>query len=237
MSNNLMYRELMQLVLDYGDLKISKKQLMSQLDSADYMSLASKIKKAAEFRSNKIVDRNLEVVYVTGPSGSGKTVLAKYLADKLHFDYFVSGSGDDFLDKYDKEECIILDDFRASSMRFMEVLKFLDNNTNSTVRSRYYNKDISNTKLIVITSVVQPSELYTMFQHDDNQEPVKQFYRRIGNRYFEINDKTGDIYEVDCYTLRETGNTLGNINDIFKELNINVNKTKSSLLDKFLIKR
>ena len=108
-----MFIDLEQLILDYGDLKISKRQLMSQLTAADYIKLAGKIKKAAEFRSAKITARNLEVIYINGKSGSGKTVFAKYLAEQLHFDFFVSGSGEDFLDGYDKEECIILDDYEG----------------------------------------------------------------------------------------------------------------------------
>lgn len=228
--------DLENLIDDYGELRISKKQLMSHLTHRDYQQLSSKIKKAQEYRSLKQIDRKLEVVYINGKSGSGKTVLGKYLADKLHFDYFVSGSGDDILDGYDKEECIILDDFRAGSMRFMEVLKFLDNNTNSSVKSRYYNKDISNTKLIIITSVIKPQDLYSMFKTDEGvQEPAKQFYRRLNNIYYQIDDN-GEIKAIDIDTDMYKGYTLGNINTIFKELNINVDKPlENSLLKKFFI--
>lgn len=224
--------DLEQLILDYGDLKITKKQLMQHLTCADYQKLAGKIKRAQEFRAFKTADRNLEVLYISGKPGMGKTVYAKYLAERLlHFDYFVSGSGDDFLDGYDKEECIILDDFRASSMRFMEVLKFLDNNTNSSIRSRYQNKDISNTKLIILTSVYPPQLLYSMFKSDEGaKEPAQQFYRRIGNRYFRIEDD-GDIAELSTDSDDWTGQSLGNINDVFKELGIDVKaKHKNSLL-------
>lgn len=217
-----------QLILDYGELKISKKQLMKHLSALDYQKLRSKIKAMQEYRSFKIGDRDMEVLYITGQSGSGKTVFAKYLADKLHFDYFVSGSGDDFLDGYDKEECIILDDFRASSMRFAEMLKMTDNNTNSTVRSRYYNKDISNCHLMVMTSVYEPCDLYSMFKSDDGdtpmKEPIMQFYRRLGNHFFKI-ASNGDIEEFatdknDMFKYIKTGANLGNINEVFDELNI-----------------
>lgn len=222
-----MFIDLEQLILDYGELKISKKQLMRSLSALDYQKLRSKIKAMQEYRAFKIGDRDMEVVYITGQSGSGKTVFAKYLADKLHLDYFVSGSGDDFLDGYDKEECIILDDFRASSMRFAEMLKMTDNNTNSTVRSRYYNKDISNCHLMFMTSVYEPCDLYSMFKSDDGdspmKEPIMQFYRRLGNHFFKI-ESNGDIAEYatidDLFKYTKTNKTLGNINDVFKELNI-----------------
>ena len=143
------------LLQDYGNCKITKRQFMSVLQANPYgldwyMTNYSKITKAEKYRANLLKDRNLEVLYIAGPSGTGKTTLAKYYADKLNYDPFVSGSGDDFLDGYDKEECIILDDFRAGSMKFAELLKFLDNNTGSSVRSRYYNKDINNCKLLIL---------------------------------------------------------------------------------------
>jgi len=72
-------------------------------------------------------------------------------------------------------------------MKFAELLKMLDNNTNSSVRSRYYNKDISNCKLIVLTSIMKPDELYSFFKDDSgesNQEPIEQFYRRIKHHFY-----------------------------------------------------
>ena len=132
---------------NYANLRITKKQFYSKLQSVDngfelYHDKYSSITKAEKYRANILKERNLEVIYVCGPSGSGKTTFGKYLAAKLNYDPFVSGSGDDFLDGYDKEECIILDDFRAGTMKFSELLKFIDNNTGSSVKSRYYNKDI-----------------------------------------------------------------------------------------------
>lgn len=232
----------MKYINDYGNLKLSKKKLFKILDenggAAIYQKYRSKIKAAAEYRSTKLVERNLEVVYITGTSGSGKTTLAKYLSDKLNLDYFVSGSGEDFLDGYDREECIILDDFRASSMRFSEALKFLDNNTNSSVRSRYYNKDISSCRLIFITSVQEPQLLYGLFKQDDMvQEPAKQFFRRLGDKYYKIEDD-GRIRGYHIINISEdelNGENLGNINDVFDELGIDPsNPHKDSLLSGFI---
>lgn len=226
--SDMLFVDIEQKILDYGECKISKKQLMTYLSALDYQKLRSKIKAMQEYRAFKIGDRDMEVVYITGQSGSGKTVFAKYLAEKLHFDYFVSGSGDDFLDGYDKEECIILDDFRASSMRFAEMLKMIDNNTNSTVRSRYYNKDISNCRLMIMTSIYEPCDLYQFFKSDDGdtpmKEPIMQFYRRLGNHFFAI-ASNGDIEEFatdsdDMFKSTKTGAKLGNINEVFSELNI-----------------
>ena len=226
--------EIEELINDYANLKISRKKLINQISFEEYVKYSSKINRAEEYRSMTVKDRNLEVVYIHGSSGSGKTTLAKYLSEQLGFDYFVSGSGDDILDSYDKEECIILDDFRAGSMKFMEVLKFLDNNTNSSVKSRYNNKDISNCKIIFITTVIKPSELYKSFSSDEGvNEPAKQFYRRIGNYYYEIFED-GSINKLSAETGATLGLTIGNMNDIFKKLGINPKaNTKKSLLEKF----
>ena len=188
------------LIEQYANLEITKRQFYKQIQDVGgwnaYKAEYSAITKAEKFRAYKLSERNLEVVYVCGKSGSGKTTFGKWIASKLNYDPFVSGSGEDFLDGYDKEECIILDDFRSGSMKFSELLKMLDNNTNSAVRSRYYNKDISNCKLIVMTSILKPNELYSFFNDDNgnpNTEPIEQFYRRIKHHFYWISDTK--IYE------------------------------------------
>ena len=226
-----------QLLNSYATLNISKKQFYKAMEEnpSIFIKERSKISAAEKLRASIIKDRNLEVVYITGSSGSGKTTAAKYFSDKLNYDYFVTGSGDDILDGYDKEECLILDDFRAGSMKFMEVLKMLDNNTNSSVKSRYNNKDLSNCKLIVITSVFKPNELYKVIQDGDNEEPVEQFYRRLKHHFFMINeDKEITEYKLKIDGITTTGKCLGNMNTIYEELGIDPNKVDdTSLLDVF----
>lgn len=120
-------------------------------------------------------------------------------------------------------------------MKFMEVLKMLDNNTNSSVKSRYNNKDLSNCKLIVITSVFKPNELYKVIQDGDNEEPVEQFYRRLKHHFFMINeDKEITEYKLKIDGITTTGKCLGNMNTIYEELGIDPNKVDdTSLLDVF----
>lgn len=224
-------------LLDFAQLKISKKEFykISYENPEYYIKSISKIKASEKLRHSIIKERNLEVVYFTGPSGCGKTTVAKYFSDKLGFDYFVSGTGDDFLDGYDKEECLILDDFRAGSMKFMELLKMLDNNTNSSVHSRYVNKDLSNCKLIILTSVFPPNELYAKLTEEGNKEPKEQLYRRLKHHFYTISED-GEILEktLKVDDISFTGKSLGNIKEIFSELGIDVNNSKnSSLLDVF----
>ena len=213
------------LIEQYANLEITKRQFYKQIESVGgwnaYEANFSSINKAEKFRSYKLKERNLEVIYVCGPSGSGKTTFGKWIASKLNYDPFVSGSGEDFLDGYDKEECIILDDFRASSMKFAELLKMLDNNTNSSVRSRYYNKDISNCKLIVLTSIMKPDELYSFFKDDNgesNQEPIEQFYRRIKHHFYWISPTK--VYEIKTSDVNHPIEYM-NIDLMYNDLGIN----------------
>ena len=188
----------------YAQLDLTKRQFYKSLTLKDhpwnlYKQSANDIKKAEKLRASILLDRKLEVLYICGPSGSGKTTLAKYIAERKGYDPFVNGSGDDILDGYDREECIILDDFRAGTMKFNELLKFLDNNTGSSVKSRYFNKDINNCKLLIITSVLKPGELYSFFKDDNgntNNEPIEQLYRRLKHHYLYMGINTQIVYEV-----------------------------------------
>lgn len=175
------------LFYSYGDLKISKKKLFSHpaMNSKVFYENQSIYNSCLKFRQLKINKRDLKVIYINGSSGSGKTTLAKYIAECQGYDYFVSGSGKDPLDSYDMEECIIFDDLRGDTFTKAELFKLLDNNTNSLVKSRYCNKDISNCKLIIITSVKPPHDLYNWYE-DSQSETFTQLARRLSYNYLYV---------------------------------------------------
>lgn len=179
------HREDMQnLLFKYGNCEITKKDVLNGFTAEDYDYFATSFKRMKEFRIMKVRDRQMDVIYITGESGTGKTTLAKYFARIKNYDYFVSGSGKDVLDGYDKEECIILDDLRGDAFTKAELFKLTDNNTNSSVKSRYQNKDISFCKLMIITSIKAPHYLYNWFE--DTEESFKQFQRRLNYTYVSI---------------------------------------------------
>lgn len=145
-----------------------------------YIRYKDKIKTALEYRRDRIYDgnRNLEVIYIQGGSGTGKTTYAKYLAQQLNYSFFVSSSDNDLLDGYKGQDCIILDDLRGSSIKLTDLLKLLDNNTDSLTKSRFHNKILTECKLIIITTVVDMDNFYkTILESSD--EPMEQFKRRI----------------------------------------------------------
>lgn len=189
-----------ELLYKYGDCGISKNELLRKLTSQDFDKHYSTYKHMRELRVEKVRNREMKVIYITGASGTGKTTLAKYFARVYNYDVFVSGSGADVLDGYDKEECIILDDLRGDIFKKAELFKLTDNNTNSSVKSRFKNKDISFCKLMIITSVKAPQNLYNWTNNDlgerDEEETFKQLARRLGNCYLKI-EENGCIYQCD----------------------------------------
>lgn len=196
---------------------------------------SSQIKHAGELRQITLTKRDMNVWYIVGSGGSGKTTTAKFFAEKLGYNYFVSGGGDDILDGYDSEECIILDDYRASVMRFNEFLKFIDNHTNSSISSRYFNKDISKCKLIIITSVVPPEKLYNITKADDEsqdfKEPLEQLLRRIQHRVLKITE-SGKVLELSNYKdeIKNEITELFDMKIVFKYFGIDINKKDVSTL-------
>ena len=87
--------------------------------------------------------RNLQVVFICGKGGTGKTYYAKKMLESMELDYCVSSSSNDPFQDYMGQKAMILDDLRDTAFRdgrsdgFDDLLKILDNNTSSSVKSRF----------------------------------------------------------------------------------------------------
>ena len=99
-------------------------------------------------------DREIDVMFIFGRGGTGKTYYAKKLLKSMDYDVCISSSSNDPFQDYLGQKAMILDDLRDTTFeRLEDLLKILDNNTVSSVRSRFMNK-VFNGKMIVITSPV-----------------------------------------------------------------------------------
>ena len=184
-------KEITDLIIKLSTGEISFLHFKQNITEEERLLYNNKIETAIKIRSENYKmkkNRNLSVIFINGESGSGKTLFAKYIAEKHGYDYSISSSNNDILQDYNGEECLILDDVRDSSLSFTDMLKLLDNHTNSTIASRYTNKSVAPVKLIIMTSVVP---LIDFYKNHDN-EPKKQLYRRI-TEFFNVSPN-GFVY-------------------------------------------
>lgn len=141
-------------------------------------------------------DRNIEVVFITGEAGAGKTLYAKRMLEKLNYDYCISSSSNDPFQDYLGQKAIILDDLRDDAFSLTDLLKILDNNTRSSVRSRFTNK-VFNGKMIVITCLIPLERWYKSARVrpiDVSYDKLDQLYRRITN-YVIVKEHVVEIYD------------------------------------------
>lgn len=139
-------------------------------------------------------ERQIEVMFITGKGGTGKTYYARKLLEKMGYDYCVSSSSNDPFQDYMGQQAIILDDLRDKAFEFEDLLKILDNNTASSVKSRFANK-VFNGKMIVITSTV-PLQYWYMERKSD-RDSIQQLYRRITSYVVVTRDHVQVYPEID----------------------------------------
>lgn len=133
------------------------------------------------YRQNKIktMERNLECVFITWASHTWKTTFAKQMAYAKGYSAYVSSWGRNPLDNYEGQECIILDDLRDDTYELSDFLKLTDNNTDSLVWCRFYNKSIWECKLLIVTSIQWIQQFYKY--QTNEQESQVQLFRRFKN--------------------------------------------------------
>ncbi len=137
-------------------------------------------------------ERKIDVVFICGKAGAGKTYYAKRMLRSMGYDFCVSSSSNDPFQDYLGQNGIILDDLRDRSFENMEdLLKILDNNTASSVRSRFANK-VFNGKIIVVTSSVPLQYWYPLMRSNRN-DSLDQLYRRF-TCYIEVTKDTVTVY-------------------------------------------
>ena len=175
------------------------------IDINTYIKNKNKIEAAFEYweqQQELNPSRNLKVIFVTGEAGIGKSTYARYLAKQYGGGVCISSSSNDPLQDYKGQEVLLLDDLRDNVFTFTDLLKILDNHTNSSIKSRFRNKRFYGS-LIIITSTIGLHNWYKNVK----EENKFQLYRRINKQYHIENnslfigdtDENGDNSIKECY--------------------------------------
>ena len=183
----------------------------------------SQILNALEFYRRKVMtnaDRNIKVMIFTGETGTYKTTYAKQYCRNLNKSFCVSSSSNDPMQDYKGEDVLILDDIRDTTFKFHDLLKVLDNHTNSSIASRYSNK-----AFIGDTIIITSSQKLSQWYYNETREDKDQLYRRITTQ-MQFTKDTITVYEYNekahKYVLF---GTVPNVNNFEPE------QAKSFLLD------
>ncbi len=170
-------------------------------------------------------DRRIDVIFFCGKGGTGKTYTAKKLLTSMGFDFCISSSSNDPFQDYMGQKAIVLDDLRDTSFEFEDLLKILDNNTNSSVKSRFNNK-VFNGEVIAITSSIPLAYWYGKMKYErGGLESLKQLYRRVTS-YVEVTLERITIYD----DLDEYGKPVG-VGRVFKNELAELTKEKTQKTD------
>lgn len=136
--------------------------------------------------SNEDGGNSVYILWLWGPAGNGKTEFAKYQCRSKGLDFYISGSGSDPLGDYKGQPAIILDDVRPSNFDPATLVKLLDPNTRSTVKSRYRNKWLE-VEWIFITCPMSPEAWWQEYRYTyPDAGGVEQLTRRINQGSWEL---------------------------------------------------
>lgn len=173
----------------------------------EYAKHKTYINRCFEYRNKSMlgVNRSMKCIFITGASGTGKTTLAKNIAISLGYSMYISSGGNNPLDDYEGQDCIILDDLRDSNYRLSDFLKLTDNNTNSLVGCRFYNKSIAECRLLIVTSIKTIEDFYKSAINEE-KEPQVQLFRRF-TEYYKLTLDTLEMYNYNPETRDYSLNT------------------------------
>ena len=174
-AENKSYRNVLEKI-EQGEIR--HYNLMDNVSMAMYMAHKLDFERAFEYREAKLKsnpNRKIDVIYISGDPGAGKTTLAKQLCEKRGLSYCLSGSTRDPVQDYDGQDALILDDLRPEAFPLSDLLKLLDNNSNSSVSARYHDRWLE-VKLIIVTTVFPIQRFHELYYNPS--EPVEQLMRR-----------------------------------------------------------
>lgn len=181
--------------------------------------VSERFEKAFKWKETQLLEerkgRQMKVYWICGKPGIGKTTLAKTICENNNWSYAISSSSNDALQDYNGQDCLILDDFRPDGWAKSDVLKMLDNNTSSSIKSRYQNKQTCYLKCIIVTTVKTPFEFWQDGNWSGNKsEDFTQLERRITHLVEMYKDEDNNQF----------GRTYFNVKKICSNGNVTINK-------------
>lgn len=218
------YTDIENIIEEIQNGSIREYNLTEYVNAHTFSKHKNRIIAALEWYRRKIMtdkNRDIKVIAFTGETGTGKTTYAKDMCSNQGKTYCVSSSSNDPMQDYKGEDVLILDDIRDSTFKFSDLLKVLDNHTNSTVASRYNNKAfIGDT--IIITSAVGIKNWYRESKDDEEKA---QLYRRITEWYAFTKDY------INCFRYNEKKKDYEFMFQIPNLIKQKYKDTKISMLD------
>ena len=138
---------------------------------------AWRFRDAALADKNDLNNRERPVLWFYGDTAVGKSLLCKLIADKQQLPIYFTSTGTDPFGEYRGEDIVVLDDLRPEKpFSFESLLKIIDPYNVCAVQSRYHNKHLTCSQIIV-TSPMSP-EQYATQSYLQGEEDA-QLYRRL----------------------------------------------------------
>lgn len=195
----LMVKKKEDIIANIDSGKITKLNMFDYIDIEFYTKYKTDIDRAFEYvylRQTNQSDRSIIVLFYEGSSGCGKTWNAKEFCKERNLSYYISSASDDFMQNYKGEDVLILDDMR-DDMPFTQMLRLLDNNTGSSIKSRYFDKTFIGS-YVILTSF-KPLQFW--YSHL-NTDVLVQLYRRIPHLLKFVDNKNIEYYIYDLELMR-----------------------------------
>lgn len=112
-----------------------------------------------------------------------------------------------------------MDDLRDDTYSLADFLKLTDNNTDSLVGCRFYNKSIAECKLLIATSIQDIHDFYKYETSHDSKESQVQLFRRFKN-YLVM-----DAQKVSTYKFMEAFDDYALVEEVINPVSVMYNDT------------
>jgi hypothetical protein len=200
-----------------------------------YKKIDGLLKAAIMRRMDPTKPKNMIVILLTGKTGTYKSTYAQEFAKKHYNNSIYTAKANDLADSYIGQKVFLINEYKSDffdTLKEDEHLELLDNHSDGQVKSRFYNKNMNNVKILFLTTTYSIDKLIEEYE---KRYPGRssEFLRRISAYYVFTDDKItkfkhpeNDMFGFELYKTEK--NTL---KDIYKEKIKEKNIEIKSILD------